>query len=252
MVCCWYCFTPSFLLTSKDQAELDNSKSYTGSLNFFFSDRWRQELKYSYYKGFFSDDIDADFSSTELQGFEGSTYFIINPYFSFRAHYAQTERQLKSAGSFIPRLNYIFSKMHPNIVNSINTEPIDELKSLDIIAQVGYMHTFVIKNKWFATVGLHPGLGYNYSEYEFVDGTKINDTFDAFTFALNGEASIGYNAYRFFFGATGDFKNYNYSNSQDDAFNRNTSCFSLHIGYRFNDNKPMRNFFGWFEDTLGI
>ena len=138
-------FTPSFLLTSKDQAELNKSKSYTASLNFFFSDRWRQELKYSYFKGFFSDDIEAGFSSTELQGFEGSTYFIINPDFSFRAHYAQTERQLKSAGSIIPRLNYTFSKMLPNIVNSINTEPIDALTSLDIIAQVGYMHTFVIK-----------------------------------------------------------------------------------------------------------
>lgn len=179
-------FTPKFLLTSKDQAELDNSKSYTASLNFFFSDRWRQELKYSYFKGFFTEDINADFSKTELQAIEGSTYFILNPNFSFRAHYAQTERQLKSAGSFIPRLNYIFGQMRPNVASNENIDSINRILSLDLIAQIGYMHTFVIKNKWFSTVGLHPGLGYNYSEYEFVNSNSSNSIFNAFTFALNG------------------------------------------------------------------
>ena len=252
-------FSPKFLLSSNGRAELSNSSSYTASLNFFFSDRWRQEFKYNYYKGFFTDDIDDDFSDTELQGIEGSTYFIMNRNFSFRAHYAQTERQLKSAGSFIPRLKYIYSKMRPNrvsslpnIVNSQNTETVDVINSLDIIAQIGYMHTFVIKNKWFATVGIHPGLGYNYSEYELVDANSNKNIFNAFTFALNGEVSIGYNSYRWFFGAMGDFKNYNYSNIQNDEFNRNTSYFSLYLGYRFNDNKPMRKFFGWFEEKLGF
>ena len=252
-------FSPNFLLTSKDQAELSNSSSYTVSLNFFFSDRWRQELKYSYYKGFFTDNSDLDFSNTELQGVEGGTYFIINPNFSFRAHYAQTERQLKSTGSFIPRLNYIYSKLRPNIisilsntVNSPNIGPVDVITSLDIIAQIGYIHTFVIKNKWFATFGLHPGLGYNYSEYELVDSNSSRSSFQNLSFALNSEVSIGYNAYRWFFGATGDFKNYNYSNIQNDGFNRNTNYFSLYLGYRFNDNRPMRNFFGWFEDKFGF
>ena len=43
-------FTPKFLLNSDKQDELSNSSSYTASLNFFFSDRWRQEFKYNYYK----------------------------------------------------------------------------------------------------------------------------------------------------------------------------------------------------------
>lgn len=245
-------FTPTFLLTSKDKTELTNSKSYTLSLNFFYSDRWRQELKLSYFKGFFTDDLYADFSNTELKAIDGSTYFIVNPNFSFRAHYAQTERQLKSSGSIIPRLNYIYSIMHPNVINNISTEPINKITSVDIITQIGYMHTFVIQNKWFATIGIHPGLGYNYSEYIFVDTNSNNKIFNAFTFTLNGEFSMGYNSYRWFFGTTVDFKNYNYSNSQNDEFNRNTSYFSLYLGYRFNDNKPMRKFFGWFEDTFGF
>lgn len=245
-------FTPNFLLTSQDKSELSNSKSYTASINFFFSDRWRQELKYSYYRGFFTNDIDLDFSNTELEGFEGSTYFIVNPNFSFRAHYAQTERQLKSTGSFIPRLNYIYSVMRPNIVNSTSIEPLNKISSLDIITQIGYMHTFVIKNKWFATIGVHPGIGYNYSEYKLMDSNSNNKIFNAFTFALNGELNIGYNAYRWFFGVTGNFKNYNYSNLENDEFDRNTNYFNLYLGYRFNDNKPMRKFFGWFEDKFGF
>jgi hypothetical protein len=252
-------FTPKFLLTSDSKDELSNSSSYTASLNFFFSDRWRQEFKYNYYRGFFSDSLDTSFGNTELHSIEGATYFIINPNFSFRAHYAQTERQLKSAGSFIPILKYVFSKMRLNQVtnlsntfNRLNTDAVDVINSLDIIAQIGYMHTFVIKNKWFTTVGLHPGLGYNYSEYVLVDTNSSNDIFNAFTFALNGEVSIGYNSYRWFFGATGDFKNYNYSNIENDEFNRNTTYGSLYFGYRFNDNKPMRKFFGWFEDKFGF
>ena len=42
------------------------------------------------------------------------------------------------------------------------------------------------------------------------------------------------------------------TNNENDQVNRDSSYIKVHFGYRFNDNKPMRKFFGWFEKTLGL
>ncbi len=253
-----FAFTPKFLLNKQDLQELNDSKAFAMSLNFFFSDRWRQELKYNYYQGFFSststagDDLDIQLKNTVLQSIEGSTYFIVNRNYSFRAHYAQTERQLKSAGSLIPRLIFNYSVTETNFTDVPEVEEIDLINSFDLIAQVGYLYTFVYNKKWFATVGVHPGIGYNYSQYKYGDNNLSKELFNNLTFAIESELNIGYNSYRWFFGTSYKLKNYNYSNSDIDEFKRNSGSFNIYLGYRFNDNKPMRKLFDWFEDKLGL
>lgn len=253
-----FSFTPNFLLNNQNLEELDNSKSFGMSLNFFYSDRWRQELKYSSYEGFFStstlndEELDFELKNMTLKAIEGSTYFIVNRNFSFRSSYAQTERQLKSVGSLIPRIIYIYSVLDSNMEKNLSINEVNEVNSLDIMAQVGYLYTFVYNKKWFATIGVHPGLGYNYSQYEYGNSNSLEKTFNNLTFALESELNIGYNNYRWFFGATYSLKNYNHSNSNKDEFNTNTGAFNIYLGYRFNDNKPMRKFFGWFEDKFGF
>ena len=64
--------------------------------------------------------------------------------------------------------------------------------------------------------------------------------------------AIGYNDYRWFFGTSLNYRNNNYTNNQEDEFNNLSDYFKLYLGYRFNDNKPMRKFFGWFEDQFGF
>jgi hypothetical protein len=248
-------WSPSFLINTSDQIA-ENATSLSTSLNFFYSDQWRQELEYTYVKGFrnnVSNELTEgiDFSNTELNLFRGSTFFIVNPNFSFRAYYAQTERQLKSAGSLIPRLMYSYGITQPNLdIANLQGPSLSKIQSFDVIGQLGYMHTFVYKSKWFATIGLHFGVGYNNSTY--VRTGIENETFDALFFSAEAEAALGYNAYRWFFGLSGNFRNYNNNNNESDQLSRNFSFFSVHLGYRFNDNKPMRKFFGWFEDTFGF
>jgi len=251
-----FSFTPKFLLTDQNLKELGDSKSYSFELNFFYSDRWRQELRYNYYEGFYSnssvsnkENFDVLLKNTVLQNVEGSTFFIVNPNFSFRSYYAQTESQLKSAGSLIPRLGYKYSVIKTNFDNESD---IDLIKSLDVIAQVGYLYTFVFKQNWLVSAGVRPGLGYNYSRYKYYNSESGKQLFNAISFAFDSELNFGYNSYRCFFGTTYKLKNYNYSNSVNDEFNRSTGSFNVYLGYRFNDNKPMRKFFGWFEDKLGF
>ena len=48
-----------------------------------------------------------------------------------------------------------------------------------------------------------------------------------------------------------DTENYTYINNVEKTADVR-AYFNIHLGYRLNDNKPMRKFFGWFEDHLGF
>jgi hypothetical protein len=254
-----FAYTPGVLLNTRNSEELEESKSVAFDINFFYSDQWRQELSYRYYKGFLIDNPQpnvannqAYLKNTTLAIVEGSTFYIQNRNFSFRAHYAQTERQLRSAGSLIPRLRYAYSISNPNFENEPMDDGVLQLNSIDILAQVGYLYTFVYDEKLFLTAGLHTGVGYNNSAYKYEGGAAGEEIFNTLTFAVNGDISAGYNSYRWFFGTSLNWRNYDYTNIRDDTFSIDKIYLSAFLGYRLNDNKPMRKFFGWFEDHLGF
>lgn len=247
-------FSPDFLKNNDFKGA--NNESLKLEINFFYSDQLRQELSVSYLKGFLNTNNNASntdlqlLNNTTLTTFQGSTFYIANKNFSFRAHYAQTERQLRSAGSLIPKLTYAYTITEPNITSDLLEIETLKLNSIDIIGQIGYMYTFVARQKWYATIGIHPGIGYNYAEYNLKDQSDL--LFNNLTFAIENELSIGYSNYRWFFGLSGNWRNYNMINNEKDQFNRDSEYFQVHLGYRFNDNKHMRKFFGWFEDHLGF
>lgn len=250
-------FSPAFLQNRNDYDAIENSESLKLNLNFFYSDQLRQELSYTYLKGFLNtNDITAyseDYrvlNNTTLAIFQGSTYFIANKNFSFRSHYAQTERQLRSAGSLIPKLTYTYSITNPNLPPLENGIETLRIRSFDLIGQIGYLYTFVYDQRWFATFGAHPGVGYNSTHYEFREESKR--LFDNTNFAFDGEITLGYNAYRWFFGISGNWRNYNKLNNEAGQLSRDSEYIQWYLGYRFNDNKAMRTFFGWFEDHLGF
>lgn len=249
-------FSPAFMQADGIE-DLSNSSSYKLSLNFFYTDRIRQELSYTNLVGFINNNSETGaieglrlLNNLEMQTFKGSTYYIANKNFSFRSHYAQTERQLRSAGSLIPKLTYSYSITSPNLETSIEAINTVKLKSFDLFFQLGYLYTFVTKQKWFATIGVHPGVGYNSSKYEYRD--QSNQLFNNTTFAFDSELKFGYNAYRWFFGVGGNWRNYNLLNNEDNQISRDNAYFQIYAGFRFNDNKPMRKFFGWFEEHLGF
>jgi hypothetical protein len=251
-------FAPQFLISSEDRAVLNSSETIKLSLNFFYSDRWRQEFSYIYNQGFrvqtnfgISDSQLNAIRNTELEAIQGSTYFIVNKNYSFRAHYAQTERQLQSAGSFIPRINYVYSVINPSTaLIELNPESTAKITSFDLVGSIGYLYTFVHDQKWLATIGVHPGIGYNNAMYNYNNNTESR--FEGTSFTFKSEITLGYNSYRWFYGINGVWQNFNNSNNQNSELNRDAGFFLVYLGYRFNDNKPMRKFFGWFEDHLGF
>lgn len=249
-------FTPEFMVRANDEGFSNDASSVSISLNFYYSDRWRQEFRYTNVQSFRNNSTNElsallDFSNTELNLIMGRTFFVVNPNFSYRAYYAQTERQLKSAGSWVPRLVYSYAHLQPNLpLTGTQLDSIHRIESFDIVAQVGYMYTFVTNQKWYATLGLHAGLGYNFTDYTTVNSNDFK--LDSGFFALESDFALGYNAYRWFFGINGNWRNFNNNNNDANSTVSDFIFLGIHFGYRFNDNKPMRKFFGWFEDHLGF
>jgi hypothetical protein len=253
-------FTPRYLINADEIEDLNNSKTFGIDLNVVLSDRWRQELGYKYFEGFFNNGPlieEGGFANTTLNIFEGSTVFTVNRNFSCRAHLDQTQRQLKSTGSLIPRLTYDYSKSSFNFDDAYQDSNIDKITGINVYGQVGYLYTFVLNKKWFATFGAHPGIGYNYSRSEgitLINGseTSSKENYHNVSFALEAETSLGYNSDRWFFGTAFNWRTYEYTNKEDDLFISNDNYFNVYLGYRLNGNPPMRKFFGWFEEKLGF
>ena len=83
-------FAPRFLYND-DYTNASDVGAVSASINFFYSDRWRQELRYESVNGFFTVNptpVLSDeniFGDMKSQRFIGRTFFIANPNFSFRA-----------------------------------------------------------------------------------------------------------------------------------------------------------------------
>nr|WP_235878693.1 DUF4421 family protein [Flavobacterium davisii] len=157
-----YSFSPDFIPELNNQRA--NTKTLDLSFKFFYSDRLRQEVIYKKVKGFTLRNPDNQnpievFDDLEINTIGGKTFYITNNNFSYRAYESQTERQIKSAGSFIPSLTYFINNLYTNNPNSFE-QNLERIKSVDFILQLGYMYNYVINKTWFATGGLHPVLGF--------------------------------------------------------------------------------------------
>ena len=100
-------FLPDFLKENEDNG---NSKLF--NLNFrMFLGQWMQTIDLYQQKGFFADLNDLEIAYPDVKIFKigGTTSYIFNPNFSFRAIGFQNEWQRKSAGSFIPGLHYYYT-----------------------------------------------------------------------------------------------------------------------------------------------
>jgi hypothetical protein len=113
--------------------------------------------------------------------------------------------QLKSAGS--PIFGVSFSMFNMGADSSIiPPAPAPEfdsaiyLSGLNVISaafNIGYMYTFVVRNHFFLTLGVVPGININAGDY-FGD-TRGSIPLNAH-FKLNGLGAIGYNGRRWFAG----------------------------------------------------
>jgi len=213
-------FAPNFLSENKDN---DDSRLFT--LNFrMFLGKWMQTLDFYSQKGFFASDGNNTLLLPEMSSLKigGTTGYVFNDRFSFRAIGFQNEWQKKSAGSFIPRLTIYYTKLDLH-----DDSPDSPTNSYDIALGPGYYYNWVIKKHFIFSLGATVGLGVNITSSGFTNQTT------SLTQVIFRTA-IGYNSERFFAGLNASAQLLQHSTDPDTVQDDIITFGEFYVGYRLN------------------
>ncbi|WP_243473320.1 DUF4421 family protein [Winogradskyella sp. MH6] len=234
-----YGFSPQIFNANKDN---DNSRLF--NLNFrMFMGQWMQTIDLYNQKGFYfsSNDQRVNLSGVKTFKIGGSTSYIFNKNFSFRAIGFQNEWQTKSAGSFVPSIYYYYTKYH------LTLEDIDEkAHSYDIALGPSYYYNFCLNRNFIFSLGAHAGVGLNHSS------NLGEGDFTSILYDFSGRAVVGYNSDTFFAGINSNIilleHKIDASTVQDDTI----PFLEFYIGYRFNAPKKWVKFADDFNKKYGL
>ena len=251
----WLAFSLTFAPNLFNE-NVDNSlKGETKSFGFGFSSNFHhiiQKINYSRVKGYYLDNTNA-FDPTWKAGdpyihlpglifrsFSGQTAYKFNDNFSFNAINSQTERQVKSAGTFLPSVSYEhFVVKNPTSLPGQTSS--QKSKTLQVVFSPGYYYTFVTPTHLYASAGVSPGIGFSRTKL-----LKRESSGDAGTiykrtvYQLESVLTFGYDSRRFFTGIQITTGAYGHSQSNSDyAILPQRSSGSLFIGCRFNAPKKL-------------
>lgn len=248
-----FSYLPDFILKNKwnDRRGKTQAFSMGGGIT---APRFLFDLKYTGVKGFYlhntSDYVmgwnpDSDpyiqFPDLDTWMIRGSAFYKTNPNFSVRAIQNQTEAQRKTASSLLPGIAYNYYVIDNKSQTGSSSQ---RSKNLMIIAQLDYYATLVLHKKWYATLGVGAGGGFNYTwlltrqSNGNIESTQSSGVVRGF---LN--TGLGYNGTRFIAGAELLYHQ-SYSQQQktiDLVFTR--TAYQIFIGYRFNAPVFLKNSF---------
>lgn len=206
-------------------------------------------FRYQYYLGYKIDDL-SGLNIDQSEEYEtrqdirtlqfGMQYLYAFNYgkFSLKAPFAMNEKQRKSAGSFIAGLGFQMytldadSSLIPSDSASMSPEEnsFSELNMVSLTANYGYMYSFVIKGRFFITLGLIPGIGIKSGDYRVGDRVPIESPLVLMAKTMN---AMGYNGNRFFGGIQLISSFYFMPLEQNLKFNMVEGRSALYVGYRF-------------------
>ena len=240
-------FVPKFIPGNNDNEIHGETTSFTAGLN-LFSEHWLQELRYNYTKGFYlhnTGDINSDwiegtdpfiqFPDLKVNAFRGFTGYKFNPNFSLNAISNQSEKQVKSAGSFLPILDYDYY-----IVDNKSDDPSQQSSqrsnNFALSASMGYLYTFVMGSNFYASLGILPGIGFKYAKLTTrMPEENIETKFTDPLYRLAEKAGIGFNSLRFYAGAElSSSQSFNKQNNTAVHNKATRTYFQVFVGYRFN------------------
>ncbi len=248
----WYNFTPKDLGLNTQEVE----KGETGGFNFGFSiirRNWFNQFNFRYIDGFYLENT-KDFRPTwkpgdvyiqkpqmEYGAIEGTTGYKFNPKYSLRSISSQTERQLKSTGSFIASVNYrIYS------IDDKNTPLFDSIlrsNNYELGFNLGYHYNLVFLKNLYFSIGLSPGLGVIYSKVDQKNSSlQIQESsHSSGLFRLNGQTSLGYNGEKFYAGVYADFNAGSFLKDNIPVINTDfRNLYQVFVGYRLEVSKKIR------------
>jgi len=238
-------YTPTFLKFNKDNDIRGKTKNFTIGTRFYLK-KWMQNLQYTSTKGYYVEggqvgiNENIFFSDLRVTKIGGSTSYVFNPNYSFRAIYTQNEWQKKSAGSFVPSVNYYYTKISDNDPGTDHT--------IDIAAGPAYFYNLVLHDHFLVSAGVYAGIGYNSTKTTYTDGTP-NEKNSGLSWQAQYRAAAGYNNEQFYTGANINFNSFYYNSGPGIKLADQQHYFEFYIGYRFRTSKK---FITEFDDTVSI
>jgi len=222
-------YTPEFIRFNKDDDIRGKTTFFNLGTRFYFKN-WMQDLQYAKTKGFYVDKDDIGitenilFPNFQVQKIGGSTSYIFNKNFSFRAIFLQSEWQKKSAGSFIPSVSYYFTQIKNDGPGKDN--------SIDVAIGPAYYYNWVLGKQFLVSSGAYGGVGYNYTKTTYNDDTP-DETIDGLSFQTQVRFTLGYNSEKFYTGATASLNSFYYDTDPKTHIQDRQQFFEFYVGYRF-------------------
>lgn len=239
-------YVPKWLPGNDDDELKGKTKSGGFGLNLNFN-HWLQDISYSKTKGYYLENTaeyitgwkDGDpyvqFPNLEFKNFQGATAYKFNPRYSLNAAATQTERQVKSAGSFIPGLLYRYYIIDDKTPQT-GTNTTQKSNNFEIILGAGYYHSFVLKHNFYLSLGATPGAGLVFTKLttRFPAGDEVSNQQNGM-FRIDARAGAGYNGKRFFAGVYSKLTASSFSQQNTSVINQDTRLsIQGFMGYRLN------------------
>ncbi|WP_149275250.1 DUF4421 family protein [Pareuzebyella sediminis] len=233
-------FAPDFLPGNGDEAKKGETKSFSLGTALIFK-HWFGNVAYSKVRGYYIDNTSdyrdmkprdpfIQFPDLHYNSFVLNFGYYNNPRFSFRSLTSQTERQLKSAGSFMPvlHLRYYTTNDESPVESSQKTN------NFETTIGPGYAHTFVTNQKYYLSLGLTASAGYiNTKLTTRLPGEDNISHQDNFIFRWDAKTGIGYNGSKFYTGLYASASGTQYKQQNTTVINFNNRLnYHLFFGIR--------------------
>jgi hypothetical protein len=230
-----YSFAPDFIAENKDN---DNSKLFNLGFRTYFGKHFMQTLDVYQEKGFYLENNDISVYFPNFKSFKigGATSYIFNENFSFRAIVSQDEKQLKSTGSFIPRIVYYYTKFNVKTEGNLFDS---ELHSFDIVFAPSYYYNFVPTKNLFLSAGVSAGIGLNHSKNKDNNHLEEDENLTSLVTELNFRGSITYDMSNFYIGTHYNYLILNHDTDRSSYVNDEIPFFQIFAGYRFKAPKKL-------------
>ncbi|MCR5860956.1 DUF4421 domain-containing protein [Flavobacterium sp. J372] len=212
-------FAPKIFANNRDNG---GSRMTSYALN-FFPRRFMQHFDLYYQRGMSLAVSGTDLYLPRLKSLKigGNTSYFFNSNFSYRATAFQSEKQLKSAGSFSPSLTYYYTELNGK------EEPLlgDKSYFIDVALCPGYYYNWVIAKDFLVSGGASFGAG--------MTTTVDNDTTTELLIAGALQIAMGYNSERLFCGVNLRANFFSHEAEQDVVMSNAISYATAFAGYRF-------------------
>lgn len=258
-------------LSEEDKENKGDSNTFRLRFQLLF-ENWSHLFEYNYDKGYYivnttdfdpniqDDSFFIQFPNLTSNVLFGSSAYKFNKNYSVKAIQSHTEIQIKSAGTFMPSVNYaLFSIKGLDEIKFPNDELIERenynsSKGFNLGLNAGYYYTFVFHKYWYANAYLSPGIGIDfYKITSYTPDETITSNFNENFYSLHSGIGIGYNGEKLFFG--GEFSNKRTSEKLSKGniqIKASKDIFHVFIGYRFKAPKSVKGTLDYIEKKVPI